>query len=98
VQPRLWQRGHHPEAATARGRHHAHGRAQHGGDVGVADCHPTDTATRGHRNHPGARAGAPARLAGADQAAGVRSTGRSSAAMAAIGGEDDESPRSEGRA
>jgi hypothetical protein len=23
----LWQRGHHPEAATARGRHHARGRA-----------------------------------------------------------------------
>jgi hypothetical protein len=27
AQPRLWQRGHHPEAATARGRHRAHGRA-----------------------------------------------------------------------
>jgi hypothetical protein len=74
------------------------GRAQHGSDVGVADGHPTDVATRGHHNHPGARTRALARLAGADQAVGARSTGRSSAAMAGIGGEDDESPRSEGRA
>jgi hypothetical protein len=74
------------------------GRAQHGGDVGVADSHPTNAAMRGHRKHPGARAEALTRLAGANQAAGARSTGRSSATMAAIGGEDDESPRSEGRA
>jgi hypothetical protein len=38
------------------------------------------------------------KLAGVDQAAGARSTGRSSAAMAAIGGEVDETPRSGGSA
>jgi hypothetical protein len=74
------------------------GRAQHGDDVGVADCHPTDTAAKSHCKHPGARAEAPARLAGADQAARARSTGRSSAAMAAIGDKDDESPWSGGSA
>jgi hypothetical protein len=99
AQPRLWQRGHHPEAATARGRHRAHGRAaEHstGGDVGVAGCRPNDAATKSHRKHREARAEAPARPAGADQAARVRSTERSSAAMVTIGGEVDESPRSGG--
>jgi hypothetical protein len=74
------------------------GRAQHGDDVGVADCHPTDAAAKSHRKHPGARAEAPVRPAGADRAARARSTERSSAAMAAIGGEDDKSPRSGGSA
>jgi hypothetical protein len=67
-----------------------------GGDVGVAGCRPIDEATKGHRKHQGARAEAPARPAGADQAARARSTGRSSAEMASIGGEVDESPRSRG--
>jgi hypothetical protein len=74
------------------------GRAQHGGDVGVAGCHPTNAATNSHRKHPGARAEAPARPAKADQAARARSTERSSAAMAMIGGVDDESPRLGGSA
>jgi hypothetical protein len=58
-----------------------------GGDVGVAGCRPTDEATKGHRKHREARAEAPARPAGADQATRARSTGRSSEAMATIGGE-----------
>jgi hypothetical protein len=74
------------------------GRAQHGDNVGVADCHPIDAAAKSHRKHLGARAEAPARLAGADQAARARSTGRSSAVMAAIGDEDDKSPWSGGSA
>jgi hypothetical protein len=71
-------------------------RAQHGDDVGVADCHPIDVAVKSHRKHPGARTEAPARPTGADRAARARSTERSSAAMAAIGGEDDESTWSGG--
>jgi hypothetical protein len=67
-----------------------------GGDIGVAGCHPTNEVTKGHRKHREARAEAPARPAGADQAARARSTGRSSEAMATIGGEIDESPWSEG--
>jgi hypothetical protein len=67
-----------------------------GGDIGVAGCRPTDEATKGHRKHREARAEAPARPAGADQASRARSTGRSSAAMVSIGGEVDESPRSGG--
>jgi hypothetical protein len=81
------------------GRHRAHGRAaEHitGGDVGVAGCRPTDEAMKSHRKHREARAEAPTGPARADQAARERSTGRSSAAMAAIGGEVDESPRSGG--
>jgi hypothetical protein len=69
-----------------------------GGDVGVAGCHPTDEATKNHRKHREARAEAPARPAEADQATRARSTGRSSEAMATIGGEVDESPWSGGRA
>jgi hypothetical protein len=67
-----------------------------GGDVGVAGCHPTDEAMKGHRKHREARAETPARPVGADQAARARSTGRSSEVMATIGGEVDESPWSEG--
>jgi hypothetical protein len=67
-----------------------------GGDVGVAGCHLTDEATKGHHKHREARAEAPARPAGADHVARARSTRRSSEAMATIGGEIDESPRSEG--
>jgi hypothetical protein len=67
-----------------------------GGDVGVAGCHPTDAATKSHRKHRGARAKASAKRAGADQAARARSTERSSAAMATLGGEVDESLRSGG--
>jgi hypothetical protein len=67
-----------------------------GGDVGVAGCRPTDEATKNHRKHREARAEAPARPAEADQAMRARSTGRSSEAMATIGGEVDESPRSGG--
>jgi hypothetical protein len=67
-----------------------------GGDVGVAGCRPTDEATKSHRKHREARAEAPARPAGADQAARARSPGRSSAAMESIGGEVDKSPRSGG--
>jgi hypothetical protein len=99
AQPWLWQRGHHPEAATARGRHRAHGRAaEHitGGDVGVAGCRPTDEAVKSHRKRRGARAEAPVRPAEADQAARARSTEQSSAAMATLGGEVDESPWSGG--
>jgi hypothetical protein len=81
------------------GRHRARGRAaEHstGGDVGVAGCCPTDEVMKGHRKHRGARAEAPAEPAGADQAARARSTERSSAVMATLGGEVDESPRSGG--
>jgi hypothetical protein len=67
-----------------------------GGDVGVAGCHPTDEVTKSHRKHREARAEAPARPAGADQAARERSTGRSSEAMVMIGGDVNESPRSDG--
>jgi hypothetical protein len=67
-----------------------------GGDVRVAGCRPIDEAMKGHRKHREARTEAPARPTGADQAARARSTGRSSAAMAMIGGEVDESPRSGG--
>jgi hypothetical protein len=66
------------------------------GDVGVAGCHPTDKAAKNHHKHREAGAEAPARPAGADQATRARSTGRSSEAMATIGGEVDESPRSGG--
>jgi hypothetical protein len=99
--PRLWQQGHHPEATTARGRHRAHDRAAEHSMAATSGLQTAIQPTRrrgGHRKHPGARAEAPTRLARADQAAGARSTGRSSTAMAAIGAEDDESPRSEGRA
>jgi hypothetical protein len=68
-----------------------------GGDVGVASCHPTDEAMKGHRKHREARAEASARPTGADQAARAISTGRSSEVMETIGGEVDESPWSEGR-
>jgi hypothetical protein len=81
------------------GRHRASGRAaEHstGGDIGVAGCRPTDEAMKSHRKHREARAEAPAEPAGADQAARAKSTGRSSTAMATIGGEVDESPRSGG--
>jgi hypothetical protein len=87
------------EAATARGRHRAHGRAaEHstGGDIGVAGYRPTDAVTKSHRKHRGARAEAPARPAGADQAARARSTERISAAMVTLGGEVNESSRSGG--
>jgi hypothetical protein len=87
---RLRQRG-----ATSCSR--PRGQAQHlGGDVGVAGYRPTDEATKGHRKHREAGAEAPARPAGADQVARARSTGRSSEAMATIGGEVNESPRSDG--
>jgi hypothetical protein len=69
-----------------------------GGDVGVAGYRPIDEAMKNHRKHQEARAEAPARPAGADQATRARPTGRSSEAMATIGGEVDESPRSGGRA
>jgi hypothetical protein len=67
-----------------------------GCDVGVVGCCPIDEATKSHHKHRGARAEAPARPAGADQAARARSTGRSSAVMAMIGGEVNESPWSGG--
>jgi hypothetical protein len=99
AQPWLWQGGHHPEAATARSGivlTTERPSTTPGGDIEVAGCRPTDEATKGHRKHRGAGAEAPARPAGADQAARARSTGRSSEAMAMIGGEVDESPRSDG--
>jgi hypothetical protein len=99
AQPWLWQGGHHPEAATARScivLTAERPSTAPGGDVGVIACRPTDEATKGHRKHRGARAEAPVRPAGADQAARARSTRRSSEAMATIGGEVDESPRSGG--
>jgi hypothetical protein len=97
AQPRLWQEGHHPEAATARSGimlTTERPSTTPGGDVGVAGCHPTDEATKSHRKHREAGAEAPARPARADQAARARSTGRSSEVMAMIGGEVNESPRS----
>jgi hypothetical protein len=96
AQPRLWQGGHRPEAATARGGivlMAERPSTTPGGDVGVAGCRPTDKATKGHRKHQEARVEALARPAGADHAARARSTGRSSEAMATIGGEVDESDR-----
>jgi hypothetical protein len=99
AQPRLWQEGHHPEAATARSGivlTAERPSTTPGGNVGVAGCRPTDKVTKGHRKHREARAEAPVRPAGADQAARARSTGTSSEAMAMIGGEVDESPRSDG--
>jgi hypothetical protein len=51
------------------------GRAQHGGDIGVAAAiQPTRQRGR-HRKHRRARAGTPAKLTGVDQAAWARSTG-----------------------
>jgi hypothetical protein len=99
AQPRLWQGGHHPEAATVRSGIVLTAErpcTAPGGDVGVAGYRPTDEAMKGHRQHRGAGAEAPARPAGADQAARARATGRSSEAMAMIGGEVDKSPRSDG--
>jgi hypothetical protein len=63
---------------------------------GLQGYRPTDEATKSHRKHREARAEALAGPVGADQAARARSTGRSSMAMAMIGGEDDESPWSGG--
>jgi hypothetical protein len=101
AQPRLWQQGHHPEATTERGRHRAHGRAAEHSMAATSGLQTAIQPTRrqgGHRKHRGARAEAPAWLAGVGQATRARSTGRSSAAMAAIGGKDDETPRSGGSA
>jgi hypothetical protein len=78
AQPQLRQQGHRPKAATARGATSCSwpsGRAQHGGDVGVAAAIQPTWRRGGHRKHCGARARAPARLAGVDQAARARSTG-----------------------
>jgi hypothetical protein len=100
VQPRLWQGGHLPEAATARSGIMLMAERPStapGGDVGVAGYRPTDETTKGRRKHRGAGAEAPARPAGADQATRARSTGRSSEAMATIRGEVNEFPRSDGR-
>jgi hypothetical protein len=99
AQPRLWQGGRRPEAATARGGIMLTAERPStapGGDIGVACCRPTDEATKGHRKHREARSEALARPAGADHAARARSTGQSSEAMATIGGEVDESLRSKG--
>jgi hypothetical protein len=78
AQPRLWQQGHCLEAAPAKGAascSQPSGQAQHGGGVGVAAA-VQPTRRRGeHRQHWRARAGAPAKLAGVDQAAWARSTG-----------------------
>jgi hypothetical protein len=74
------------------------GQAHHGGDVGVATAIQPTQRRGGHRKHRRARAGAPAKLAGVDQPHGRDLLGRSSTAMAAIGGEDDETPRSGGSA
>jgi hypothetical protein len=95
AQPRLWQEGHRLEAATVRSGimlTTERPSTTPGGDIGVAGCRPTDEEMKGHRKHREA----PARPAGADQAARARSTGRSSETMATIGGEVDESPRSDG--
>jgi hypothetical protein len=99
AQPRLWQGGHRPEAATARGGivlMAERPSTAPGGDVRVAGCRLTDEVTKGHHKHREARAEALARPAGADHIAGARSTGWSSEAMVTIGGEIDESPWSEG--
>jgi hypothetical protein len=88
TQPRLWQGGHHPEAATVRGRHHAHGRAaEHNtmaATLGLQGCRLADEVVKSHCKHRGARVEAPARPAGVDQATRARSTERSSAAMASL--------------
>jgi hypothetical protein len=77
AQPQLWQQGHRPEATPARGAascSRPSGRAQHGGGGGVAAA-VQPTRRRGeHHKHWRARAGAPAKLAGVDQAAWTRST------------------------
>jgi hypothetical protein len=99
AQPRLWQGGHHPEAATARSGivlmavqpSTTPGRRRRG-----CRMPSTDEAMKGHRKHRGAGAEAPVWPAGADQAARARSTGRSLEAMVTIGGEVDESPWSDG--
>jgi hypothetical protein len=99
AQPRLWQEGHHPEAATTRSGIVLMAErpiTTPGGNIGVAGCHPTDKATKSHRKHREAGAEAPARPDRADQAARARSTRRSSEAMAMIGGDVNESPRSDG--
>jgi hypothetical protein len=51
------------------------GQAHHSGDVGVAAAVQPTRRQGEHRKHRRARAGAPARLAGVDQAAWARSTG-----------------------
>jgi hypothetical protein len=99
AQPRLWQEGHHPEAATARSGIMLTAERPSttpGGNVRVAGFHPTDEATKSHRKHREAGAEAPVRPARADQATSARSTGRSSEAMATIGGKVNESPWSGG--
>jgi hypothetical protein len=81
------------------GRHRAHDRAAEHSMAATSGLQTTIQPMRrqgGHHKHRGARAGAPARLTEVDQAVGARSTGRSSTAMAAIGGKDDETPRSGG--
>jgi hypothetical protein len=66
-------RGYTGEGAASCSR--PNGRAQHGGDVGVAVAiQPTRQRGR-HRKHRRARAGAPAKLAGVDQPAWARYTG-----------------------
>jgi hypothetical protein len=78
AQPRLWQQGHHPKAAPARGAvpcSRPSGQAQHGGDIRVAAAVQPTRRQGEHRKHRGVRTGALAKLAGVDQAAWERSTG-----------------------
>jgi hypothetical protein len=51
------------------------GQAQHGGDVGVAAAFQPTRRRGEHHKHRRARTGAPAKLAGVDQAAWARSAG-----------------------
>jgi hypothetical protein len=99
AQPRLWQGGHRPEAATARSGivlTAERPSTTPGGDIGVAGLPSDRQSGGGTTTRTEKREEAPARPAGADQASRARSTGRSSEVMATNGGEVDESPRSDG--
>jgi hypothetical protein len=101
AQPRLWQQGHHPEAAPARRRHHAHGRAaKHSRAATSGLQQPSnrrddeeDTASTGERGQEPQQS-SPEEI----KPHGQDLLGRSSAAMAAIGGGGDKTPWSGGSA
>jgi hypothetical protein len=101
VQPRLWQQGHRPGAAPARRRHRAHGRAaKHSRAAASGLQQPSnrrddeeDIASTGERGQE-LQQSSPEEI----KPHGQDLLGRSSVAMAAIGGGGDETPRSGGTA
>jgi hypothetical protein len=96
--PRLWRQDHPPAAAPTRQRRHAHGRAQHGGGVGVAVAVQPTQSRGGHRQHRRAQGGAPTSSPEQIEPLGLDPQWRSSEAMSAMGSDADESQRPGGRA